>query len=225
MLLKCGVGEDYWRVPCTARRSNQSNQSWIFTGRNDAEAPILWPPDVKNWVTGKDPDAGKDRRQEEKWATKDEMGGWHHRLNGHEFGWDLGISDGQGSLPCCSPWGCKESDMTEQLNSNSLTVRPCLMCVASAMAVTLLFISESAFISKYTLFPPCTKSGYLVGVALSLMIHAITDDASVGIYSNDSETIGMRGLNNSIREREGENWGILLLVQACQKQKQCIPDS
>lgn len=93
------------------------------------------------------------------------------------------------------------------------------MCVASAMAVTLLFISESAFISKYTLFPPCTKSGYLVGIALSLMIHAITDDASMGIYSNDSETTGMRGLNNSIRERGGENWGILPISTGMPKAK------
>lgn len=70
------------------------------------------------------------------------------------------------------------------------------------MEVNLIFISESAFTSKYTLFPPYTKSGYLVGIVLSLMIHVITDDASMGIYSNDSETIGVRGLNNSIRERE-----------------------
>ena len=78
------------------------------------------------------------------------------------------------------------------------------MCVASAMVVNLIFIGESAFISKYTLFPPHTNSGFLVGIVLSLMIHVITDDASMGIYSNDSETIGMRGLNNSMRERGGE---------------------
>ena len=93
------------------------DQSWIFIGRTDAEAetPILWPPDVKNWVIGKDPDAGKGWRQE-KGMTEDEMVGWHHQLDGHEFGQALGVGDGQGSLACCSPWGHKESDMTELLN-------------------------------------------------------------------------------------------------------------
>ena len=100
------------RVPWTARRSNQENQPWIFIGRTDAEAPILWPPDVKGQLIGKDPDAGKDWGQEEKGMTKDEMVGWHHQLNGHEFEQVLGGGDGQGSLACYSPWGRKESDMT-----------------------------------------------------------------------------------------------------------------
>ena len=96
----------------------KGNQSWIFIGRTDAEAevPILWPPDVKNWLIGKDPDAGKDWRQEEKGVTEDKMVGWHHQLNGHEFKQAPGAGDGQGSLVCCTPWGHKESDMTEQLN-------------------------------------------------------------------------------------------------------------
>ena len=82
----------------------KGNQSWIFVGRTDAEeeTPILWPPDVKNWLIGKDPDAGKDWRREEKGMTEDEMFGWHHR--GHEFEQTLGIGDGQGSLACCSQW-------------------------------------------------------------------------------------------------------------------------
>ena len=81
----------------------KGNQSWIFIGRTDAEAetPILWPPDMKNWLTGKDPDAGKDWWQKEKGTTEDEMVGWHHRLSGHEFGWTLGARDGQGDLACC----------------------------------------------------------------------------------------------------------------------------
>ena len=93
------------------------NQSWIFTGRTDAEAetPIIWPPDVKNWLIGKDPEAGQDWRQG-KVMTEDEMVGWHHRLNGHESEQALGVGDRQGSLMCCSPWGHKESDTTEQLN-------------------------------------------------------------------------------------------------------------
>ena len=93
----------------------KGNQSWIFIGRTDAEdeAPILWPPDAKNWVIGKDPDAGKDWRQEEKGTTEDEMVGWHHRLNGHEFEQALRVGDGQEGLAYCSPWCCRELDMTE----------------------------------------------------------------------------------------------------------------
>ena len=89
-----------------------------FTGRTNAkvETPILWPPDVKNWLIGKDPDAGKDWSGEEKGTTEDEMVGWHHRLDGHEFEKAPGVGDGQGGLACCSPWGHKELDTTEQLN-------------------------------------------------------------------------------------------------------------
>ena len=96
----------------------KGNQSWIFVGRTvaEAETPILWPPDAKNWLTGKDPDAGKDWRQEEKWMTGDEMVGWHHRLSGHESEQAPGVGDGRGSLVCCSPWRHKESDTTERLN-------------------------------------------------------------------------------------------------------------
>ena len=98
--------------------SPKGNQSWIFIGRTDAEAetPILWPHDVKNWLIGKDSDAGKDWRQEEKGTTEHEMLGWHHRLDGHEFERAPGVGDGQGSLVYCSPWDHKESDMTEWLN-------------------------------------------------------------------------------------------------------------
>ena len=96
----------------------KGNQSWIYIGRTDAEAetPILWPPDVKNWLIWEDSDAGKDWRWEEKGTTEDEMVGWHHWLDGHEFEQALGVGDGQGSLACCSPWGCKESDTAERLN-------------------------------------------------------------------------------------------------------------
>ena len=100
----------------------KGSQSWIFIGRTDSEAvaPILWPPDAKNWLLGKDPDAGKDWRWEEKGTTEDEMVGWHHWLNGHEFEQTLGVGDGQGGLECCSPWGCKVSDMTEWMNWTEL---------------------------------------------------------------------------------------------------------
>ena len=91
----------------------KGNQSWIFMGRTDAEAeaPILWQPDVKNWLIGKDSDTEKDWSQEEKGMTEDELVGWHYRLDGHEF--EQAPGDGQGSLACCSPWGHKESDATE----------------------------------------------------------------------------------------------------------------
>ena len=96
----------------------KGDQSWVFIGRTDAKAetPVLWPPDVKSWLIGKDPDAGKDWGHEEKGTTEDEMVGWHHRLNGHGFGWTLGFGDGQGGLACCCPGGHKESGMTERLN-------------------------------------------------------------------------------------------------------------
>ena len=101
---------------------SKENQSWIFIGRTDAEAetPILWPPDVKSWLIWKDPDAGKDWRQEEKGTTEDEMVEWHHRLKGHEFEQAPGVGDGQGSLVYCSPWGGRELDTTEWLNNNNL---------------------------------------------------------------------------------------------------------
>ena len=96
----------------------KGDQSWVFIERSDAEAetPILWAPHVKSWVIGKDPDAGRDWGQEEKGTTEDEMAGWHHRFNGHEFGWTPGVGDGQGGLACFDSWGRKESDTTEQLN-------------------------------------------------------------------------------------------------------------
>ena len=96
----------------------KGTQSWIFIGRTDAEAetPKLWPPDAKNWLIGKNPDAGQDWRQEEKGMTEDEMLGWYHRLDGHEFEQAPGVGDGQGRLVCCSPWCHEESDTTERLN-------------------------------------------------------------------------------------------------------------
>ena len=84
----------------------KGDQSWVFIGRTDveSESPILWPPDVQNWLIGKDLDAGKDWRQKEKGKTEDETVGWHHWLDGHEFEQAPGVCDGQGSLACCSPW-------------------------------------------------------------------------------------------------------------------------
>ena len=100
----------------------KGNQFWMFIGRTDVESetPIFWPPDEKNWLTGKDPDARKDWRQEEKGTTEDEMIGWHHWLDGHEFEKTPGVGDGQGGLACFDWWGHKESDMTERLNWTEL---------------------------------------------------------------------------------------------------------
>ena len=104
----------------------KGNQSWVFIGRTyadaEAEASILWPHDAENWLVGKDPDAWKDWKQEKKGTTVDEMVGWHHGLDGHEFEQAPGVGDGQGGLVCYSPWGHKESDMTEQLNWTKLNI-------------------------------------------------------------------------------------------------------
>ena len=93
----------------------KGDQPLVFFGRTDVEAEtaILWPPDAKSWLIGKDPDAGKDWGQEKKGTTEDEMVGWHHRLDGHEFGWTLGVGDRQGGLACCGSWGHRELDPTE----------------------------------------------------------------------------------------------------------------
>ena len=124
MLLNCGVGEDSWES-----FGLQGDQSWVFFGMTDAKAetPVLWPPHANIWLIGKDSDAGRDWGHAEKGTTQDEMAGWHHWLDGHEFGWTLGVGDGQGGLACCNSWGCKESDTTEWLNWIKLMGFPVVM--------------------------------------------------------------------------------------------------
>ena len=102
----------------------KGNQSWVFIGRTDVEAEtlIFWPPDAESWLIWKDPDAGKDWGQEGKGTIEDEMVGWHHRLNGHGFGWIPGVGDGQRGLVCCGSWHCKQSDRTERLKWTEFTV-------------------------------------------------------------------------------------------------------
>ena len=117
MLSKCGTGEDSWESLDSKEMkpvNPKGNEPWIFIGRADieAEALILWPPDAKKWLIGKDPDAGKNWRQEEKEAIKDHLIEWHHWLNGCEFEETQGDGDGQKILVCCNPWGHKESNMT-----------------------------------------------------------------------------------------------------------------
>ena len=105
----------------------KGDKSWVFTGRTNAksETSILWPPDAKSWLIGKDPDAGKDWGQEEKGMTEDEMVGWHHRLDQHGVVWTPGVGDGQGGLACCGSWGRKESDTAEQMNWTELNDKVC----------------------------------------------------------------------------------------------------
>ena len=101
---------------------SKGDQSWVFYGRNDAKAEttVIWPPHAKSWLIGKYSDAGRDWGQEEKGMTEDEMVGCHHRLDGCEFAWTLGVGDGQGGLACCNSWGHKESDTIEWLNWTEL---------------------------------------------------------------------------------------------------------
>ena len=122
MLLNYGVREDVWELKEIQPVHPKGDQSWVFTGKTDAEAetPVLWAPDAMNWLIGKDRDAERDWGQKEKGMTEDEMAGWHHWLNGHGFGWTPGVGDGQGGLACCGSWGHIESDMTEQLNWTQL---------------------------------------------------------------------------------------------------------
>ena len=103
---------------------SEGDQPWDFFGRNDAKAetPVLWPPHVKSWLTGKDSDAGRYSGQEEMRTTEDEMAGWHHSLDGRESEWTPVVGDGQGVLACCDSWGCKELDTTERLNWTELNL-------------------------------------------------------------------------------------------------------
>ena len=157
------------------------NQSWIFIRRThaEAEAPILWPRDV-NWLIWKEPDAGEDWRQEEKGTTEDEMVGWHYRLDGHELEQAPGVGDGQVSLVCCSPWGCKESDKPERLNwtepnENKQSFSPLLVSIiyqkmrAFIILVVFSFLSSKILSSNiiFYRFPDNT-------VEKAMALHSIT---------------------------------------------------
>ena len=113
---------------------SEGDQLWDFFGRNDAKAetPVLWPPDAKSWLIGKDSDAGRDWGQEEKGTTEDEMAGWHHGLDGCESEWTPGVGDGQGGLACCDSWGRKESDTTEWLNWTEDPAEPSLSYIETS---------------------------------------------------------------------------------------------
>ena len=145
MFSNCGAGEDSWDslgkqgdLPVNPK----GNQPWIFIERIDAEALIVWP---KSWLTGKDPYARKDWEQEEKGETEDKIVGWHHQLDGNEFEQTPEDHEGQGSLMCCSPWGRKESDITEQVNSKSpvnVTWLHTYICIYQLLSCVWLFATQ-----------------------------------------------------------------------------------
>ena len=115
---------------------SKGDQSWVFIGRNDAKAetPVLWPPHVKSWLIGKDSDAGRDWGQEEKGTTEDEMAGWHHWLDGHEFEWTLGIGDGQGGLECCDSWRRRVGhNWATELNWTKYVCRGIIVLICNAL--------------------------------------------------------------------------------------------
>ena len=146
MLSNCGVGEDSWEslgLQGDPTIHSEGDEPWDFFGRNDAKAetPVLWPPQVKSWFIGKDPDAGRDWGQEEKGTTEDEMAGWHHWLNGRESEWTPGVGDGQEGLACCDSWGLKELDTTERLIWSD-----CFLAQYSAWLYTVLFHTSVSFL-------------------------------------------------------------------------------
>ena len=133
---------------------SKGDQPWVFIRRTDAKAetPVSWPPHTKSWLIGKDSDAGRDWGQEEKGMTEDEMAGWHHWLDGHEFGWTLGVVDGQGGLVCCNSWGCKESDMTEHLNWTDLSL--------SKEKEKFIYFIDKQEVTTWSLAPQLNSYGY-----------------------------------------------------------------
>ena len=161
MLLNCGVGEDSSEGPLDCKDIQQvhpkGDQSWVFIGRTHvkAETPILWPPDEKSWLIGKDPDAGKDWGQEEKGTTEDKMVGWHHWLNRHGFEWTLGVGDGQRGLAGCNSWGHKESDTTDRLNWTEGDVRFLLKLSWNT-------ISGASAVWNSILLPTCRSSTLVI---------------------------------------------------------------
>ena len=151
MLLNSGVGEDSWES--LGLQGDPTSPFWRrsalgFFGRNvaKAETPVLWPPHAKSWLIGKDSDAGRDWGHEEKGTTEDEIAGWHHQLDGHEFEWTPGVGDGQGGVVCCDLWGRKESDMTERLNWTEPHLGSILSIVTFCLMIFIFFLKKVYFL-------------------------------------------------------------------------------
>ena len=163
----------------------------------EAETPILWPPDAKSWLIGKDPDAGKDWRQEEKGMIEDEMVGPHQRLNGHEFESTPGVGDGQGGLVCCSPWGRKESDTTESLNWTELNwdYKVCSIY----WFITALYID-------FTLFYEQDLCLLYLPSLLFLLIHILLFWFSIDAVKNYHKFSGLKSTNLSPLCRSKFQW-------------------
>ena len=153
----------------------KGDQSWIFIGRTDVEAKtwIFWLPDKKSWFIWKDPDAGKDWRQEEKGTPEDEMVAWHHRLNGHEFEWTPGVGDGQGGLVCCGLWVHKYSDMTEWFNWTEL-IDYLLFCEFLFFVLFPLSSLPSSFLPSVHLLSPFSFLSFPLPTALILLLKQMT---------------------------------------------------
>ena len=155
MVLNCGAGEDSWESKGLYKEIKPVNpkgkQLWIFKGRTDAEAEasILWLPDAKSQLIGQDPDAGKNWGQKDRGAAEDGMGRQHHRLNGYEFEQTLGDTEGQGSLTCCSPQGCKELDTSQWLNNNFILSTDFIVTPQYALCVSeICWIFVSCFLTS-----------------------------------------------------------------------------
>ena len=143
---------------------SEGDQSWVFIGRTDAEVetPVLWPPHAKSWLIGKDSDAGRDWGQEEKGRTKDEMPGWHHWLDAHEFGWTPGVGDGQGGLVCSDSWGCRVGqDWATELNWTEPVLKKC-GCMSSLLTEGEFTWGWPAYSTEVNIFSKCLVSEYWI---------------------------------------------------------------
>ena len=172
----------------------KGNQPWIFIEGTDVEvdAPIIWPLDVKCQIIGKDPDVGKDWRQEEKGTTGDEMVGWHHWLDGHEFEQALGVGDGQGSLVCCSPWGHNESDTTEQLNWGELLLgRKAMTNLHSVLKNRDLTLPTNVHMVKAMVYLVITNR--CDSWTIKKAEHQRIDDLNCGVEEYSWESLGLQG--------------------------------
>ena len=186
----------------------KGNWPWIFIGRTDAEAeaPILWPPDVRSRLIGKDPDGGKDWGQKEKRVSEDEMAGWYHWCNGHELGQTLGDGEGQRGLVYYSPWGRKEWDTTERLNNKNISCRwllfhGCWQKPRDSGSETKAFITHSTACSMSLLFActgfpclPCLTRRVQVDACTGHGLHYKRGTLSLGnlpFYSNSKQTLSL----------------------------------